>query len=143
MDDTIQVVGISGSLRRASTNTGLLRCAQQQLPPGMSLEILDIARIPLFNEDLEHEDRSPEVDPVLKKIETADALVFACPEYNHSIAPALKNIIDWASRAKDNQLLDGMPVAILGSAAGMGSSRAQYHLRQVCVGLHLLPLAKP
>ena len=73
----------------------------------------------------------------------ADALVLACPEYNYSIAPALKNIIDWASREPDNALLAGKPVAIMGAGGGMGTSRAQYHLRQVCVFLDLHPLNKP
>ena len=59
------------------------------------------------------------------------------------MAPALKNALDWASREPDNHLLSGKPVAIMGSAAGMGSSRAQYHLRQVCVYLNLHPLNQP
>jgi chromate reductase len=69
--------------------------------------------------------------------------VFACPEYNYSIAPALKNIIDWASREPENNALNVKPVAIMGSGGGMGTSRAQYHLRQVCVYLNLLPLNNP
>jgi chromate reductase len=74
---------------------------------------------------------------------TADALVLACPEYNYSIAPALKNALDWASREPNNALLAGKPAAILGAGGGMGTSRAQYHLRQVCVFLDLHPLNKP
>ena len=59
------------------------------------------------------------------------------------LAPALKNILDWASREPNNALLAGKPVAILGAGGGMGTSRAQYHLRQVCVYLDLHPLNKP
>ena len=80
---------------------------------------------------------------VLAQLAAADALVLACPEYNYSLAPALKNILDWASREPDNALLAGKPVAILGAGGGMGTSRAQYHLRQVCVYLDLHPLNKP
>ena len=69
--------------------------------------------------------------------------MLACAEYNYSIAPALKNILDWASREPDNGLLAGKAVAILGAGGGMGTSRAQYHLRQVCVFLDLHPLNKP
>ena len=76
-------------------------------------------------------------------IERADALLLACPEYNYSLAPALKNALDWASRAPDNHLLAGKPLAILGSGGGIGSARSQYHLRQVCVFLDLHPLNKP
>jgi chromate reductase len=76
-------------------------------------------------------------------MENADAFLFACPEYNYSIAPALKNALDWASREADNYLLANKTAALLGSGGGMGTSRAQYHLRQVCVYLNLHLLNKP
>ena len=69
--------------------------------------------------------------------------MLASTEYNYSLAPALKNILDWASREPDNALLAGKPAAIMGAGGGMGTSRAQYHLRQVCVFLDLHPLNKP
>jgi chromate reductase len=143
MNKAIHAVGFSGSLRRASTNSGLLRCAKENLPEGMTLEILDISEFPLYNADKDKENRTPAVAHVLSRIEAADALVLACPEYNYSIAPALKNAIDWASREPDNRILNGKPVAIMGSGGGMGTSRAQYHLRQVCVFVNLLPLNRP
>lgn len=143
MSKVIHALGISGSLRRASTNSGLLRCAQVSLPAGMTFEILDISEVPLYNADKNTENRSQAVAHALSRIEAADALVLACPEYNYSIAPALKNIIDWASREPENRLLNGKPVAIMGSGGGMGTSRAQYHLRQVCVFVNLLALNKP
>lgn len=136
----MKVIGISGSLRKASTNTGLLRCAAQHMPQGMDFEILDIGDIPLYNGDL---DKPDSVKRVVAKMAEADALVLACPEYNYSIAPALKNVLDWASREKDKAALAGKPVAIMGSGGGMGSARAQYHLRQVCVVLDMHPLNKP
>ena len=80
---------------------------------------------------------------LIRQVTEADALVLACPEYNYSIAPALKNALDWASREPNNALLAGKPAAILGAGGGMGTSRAQYHLRQVCVFLDLHPLNKP
>ena len=80
---------------------------------------------------------------MLAQIEAADALVLACPEYNYSLAPAMKNILDWASREPQNQLMAGKAVAIMGAGAGMGTSRAQYHLRQVCVFLDLHTVNKP
>lgn len=143
MNKSFKAVGISGSLRKASTNSGLLRCAQAHLPPGMSLEILDISSLPFYNADIPAESRPKALVEVLEKIGEADALVLACPEYNYSMAPALKNVIDWASRAPDNKLLDGKPVAIMGAGGGMGTSRSQYHLRQVCVFVNLLPLNRP
>jgi chromate reductase, NAD(P)H dehydrogenase (quinone) len=140
---TIKAIGFSGSLRKASTNSGLLRCAKANLPAGMELEIVDISAIPFYNGDIAANDRPAVLIELLAKIAAADALVLACPEYNYSLAPALKNVIDWASREADNKVLNGKPVAILGAAGGMGSSRSQYHLRQVCVFVNLLPLAKP
>ncbi len=73
----------------------------------------------------------------------ADAFIFGCTEYNYSIAPALKNALDWASREPENALLNGKAVALMGAGGGMGTSRAQYHMRQICVYLNLHPLNKP
>lgn len=137
----IQLLGIAGSLRRASTNRGLLRAAQAQLPSEVTLSIADLIDIPFYNQDIT--DKPAAVQRVLDQIAAADALVLASTEYNYSLAPALKNILDWASREPDNALLAGKPVAIMGAAGGMGSSRAQYHLRQICVYLDLQPLNKP
>lgn len=136
----IKLLGISGSLRKASTNTGLLRCVAKNLPDGMQFEIAEIGDVPLYNGDM---DKPTSVDRVVAQIAAADALVLACPEYNYSIAPALKNVLDWASREPNNAPLGGKAVAIMGAGGGMGTSRAQYHLRQVCVYLDLHPLNKP
>lgn len=138
---SIKLLGIAGSLRQKSTNKGLLRAARANLPEGVSLEIAELGDIPFYNADIT--DKPAAVSRVLAQIAAADALVLACNEYNYSLAPALKNIIDWASREPDNALLAGKAVAIMGAAGGMGSSRAQYHLRQVCVCLDMQTLNKP
>ena len=138
---SITLLGIAGSLRQASTNRGLLRAAQAQLPAGAHLDIANLTDIPFYNQDIAEIPAA--VSHVLAQIGAADALVLACTEYNYSLAPALKNILDWASREPDNALLAGKPVAIMGAGGGMGTSRAQYHLRQVCVFLDLRPLNKP
>lgn len=137
----IKLLGIAGSLRKASTNRGLLRAAAASLPAGAALDIADLTDIPFYNQDIAAKPAA--VERVLAQIGAAEALVLAATEYNYSLAPALKNILDWASREPDNALLAGKPVAIMGAAGGMGSSRAQYHLRQVCVFLDLQPLNKP
>ncbi len=138
---SISLLCIAGSLRRASTNRGLLRAAQAQLPAGAHLDIADLSDIPFYNADITAKPAA--VSRLLAQIGAADGLVLACNEYNYSLAPALKNILDWASREPDNALLAGKPVAIMGAGGGMGTSRAQYHLRQVCVFLDLRPLNKP
>jgi chromate reductase len=138
----INVLGISGSLRKASTNRGLLRWAQGCVPEGIQIETADLSEIPFFNADHQH-DKPESVLTLMNQAERADALLLACPEYNYSLAPALKNALDWLSRAPDNRLLTGKPVAIMSSGGGQGGARAQYHLRQVCVYLNLHPLNKP
>ena len=138
---SIHLIGLAGSLRKASTNRGLLRAAQASLPEGVTMEIADLTDIPFYNQDITEKPES--VRRVLAQIAAADALVLASTEYNYSMAPALKNILDWASREPDNALLVAKPAAIMGAGGGMGTSRAQYHLRQVCVFLDLRLLNKP
>ena len=136
----ITLVGISGSLRKASRNTGLLRCCAANLPQGVSLEIADISALPFYNADME---KPAVVQQLVDLVSAADGLVLACPEYNYSLAPALKNALDWLSREPDLAPLTDKTVCIVGAGGGMGTSRAQYHLRQVCVYLNLHVLNKP
>src|SRR3984893_13972939 len=139
----IKVLGICGSLRKDSYNMAALRIAIAQKPPGMTVEVADISQIPPYNEDVRQQGFPPSVGPLRRRIAAADALLFACPEYNYSMSGVLKNAIDWASRPPD-QPFAGKPVAILGAAAGMaGGARAQLHLRQSCVFLDMHPLNKP
>jgi chromate reductase len=138
---SLTFLGIAGSLRRQSTNKGLLRAAQANLPAGVAMEIADLSDVPFYNADLA--EKPPGVRRVLAQIRAADGLVLASTEYNYSLAPALKNILDWASREPDNALLAGKTAAIMGAGGGMRSGRAQYHLRQVCVFLDLHLLNKP
>lgn len=138
---SINVLAICGSLRAKSTNRGLIRYAQAHAPEGMKIHIADLMEVPFYNSDLAEQPAA--VKQLLQQIGEADALILACPEYNYSLAPALKNALDWASREPDNHLLSGKPVAIMGAGGGMGTSRSQYHLRQVCVYLNLHPLNQP
>jgi len=138
---TFHVLGICGSLRKHSTNMGLMRYARDNAPEGIEVTIADLSQVPFYNADIT--DKPAPVLALFKGIEQADAILFACPEYNYSLAPALKNAIDWASREPDNRLLGGMPAAMMGAGGGMGTSRSQYHLRQVCVYVDLHPLNRP
>lgn len=137
----MNILAICGSLRKKSTNMGLLRFAQANSPEGSKITIADLSAIPFYNADLT--EKPAAVATLLAQLDAADALIFGCPEYNYSIAPALKNALDWASREPDNHLLSGKAVALMGAGGGMGTSRSQYHLRQVCVFLNLHPLNKP
>src|SRR5580704_1654528 len=139
----ISVLGICGSLRKASFNRAALNTAIELKPPGMSVTVADISQIPLYDEDVRAQGFPPPVETLRQQIKAADALLFACPEYNYSMSGVLKNAIDWASRPPD-QPFAGKPAAILGAAAGMaGSWRAQANLRQSCVFLDVYPLNKP
>lgn len=137
----MNILAICGSLRKQSTNMGLLRYAQSNAPEGSKITIADLSAIPFYNSDIS--EKPAAVVTLLSQIGAADAFIFACPEYNYSIAPALKNALDWASREPENALLNGKAVAIMGAGGGMGTSRAQYHLRQVCVYVNLHPLNRP
>ena len=140
----IHVLGFSGSLRKASWNTGMLRAAGELLPEDMSLEIFDIAPIPFYNQDLDTPDTVPEpVQHFKDRLRAADALLIATPEYNYSIPGVLKNAIDWASRPAKDSPLAGKPLAIMGAGGLAGTVRAQLHLRQICVYTDMLPLNKP
>src|ERR1700761_2796207 len=139
----VSVLGICGSLRKASFNMAALKTAIELKPPGMEVTIADISQIPLYNEDVRAEGFPPPVDTLRQQIKTADALLFACPEYNYAMSGVLKNAIDWASRPPD-QPFAGKPCAIIGAAAGMaGSAGAQYDLRRSIVFLDMHPLNKP
>ncbi|WP_374601422.1 NADPH-dependent FMN reductase [Niveibacterium sp.] len=137
----MNVLGICGSLRRQSRNKGLLRYAVANAPADMTIEVADLSAMPFYNADIT--ERPAAVEALFAQMAAADALLLVCPEYNYSMAPALKNALDWASREPDNRLLAGKACAIMGAGGGMGTSRAQYHLRQSCVFLDLHPLNKP
>src|SRR5438132_4802130 len=139
----ISVLGICGSLRKASYHVAPLRTAIALKPANMAVTVADISQIPPYNEDVRAQGFPATVETLREQIAAADALLFACPEYNYSMSGVLKNAIDWASRPPD-QPFAGKPVAIIGAAAGMaGSARAQGDLRRSCVFLDMHPLNKP
>lgn len=139
----VKIVGISGSLRKGSYNTALLRAAQELLPQGATLEILDISQLPLYNED--EENNFPETVRVFKaKPEAADAVLLATPEYNHSFSGVLKNALDIASRPREQNSLMGKPVAIVGASIGtMGTARAQAQLRAQFTAFNIRDVKQP
>ena len=143
MEKEIRLLGISGSLRKASFNRGLLRAVAELMPEGMTLEIADISQIPLYNED-EYAISVPEAVRRLKEqILIADGIVIATPEYNHSVPGVLKNAIDWASRPIKSQPFAGKPLAVLGAGGRSGTIRAQAHLRQIAAAVGMQQLPEP
>jgi chromate reductase, NAD(P)H dehydrogenase (quinone) len=143
MAAAVSVLGFAGSLRKGSYNAALLRAAVELAPPDVRLETLDLRGIPLYDGDVEALGLPEAVQRFRERIAAADALLIVTPEYNYSMAGVLKNAIDWASRPPD-QPFRGKPVALAGaSMGGFGTARAQYHLRQTCVFLDMVPLNKP
>jgi chromate reductase, NAD(P)H dehydrogenase (quinone) len=134
----MRVLGISGSLRRDSHNARLLRAAAGALPPAAELELYEgLAEIPPYSEDSEDEGLPEPVRRLKVAMAAADAVVFATPEYNHSIPGQLKNAIDWVSRPVAINPLHGKPVAVVGaSTSTFGAVWAQADLRRVLGALH-------
>jgi chromate reductase, NAD(P)H dehydrogenase (quinone) len=127
----MRVLGIAGSLRSDSHNGRLLRAAAALLPPGAELVEFDgLKAIPPFDEDDEAAPGAA-VERWRAQIAEADVLLFATPEYNHSIPGALKNAVDWASRPTATAALRNKPAAVIGASTGMfGAVWAQAELRK-------------
>lgn len=147
-ENPLKILGISGSLRKASLNTQLLRASEKLMPEGMELELYDLSPLPMYNADLEKERFPDAVAHFRDAIYAADALLITTPEYNYSVTGALKNAMDWASRKplpdrKGPSPLDQKPGAIMGVAGRLGTARSQLHLRQIAAHTNMLLVQKP
>ena len=136
MTHPLRILGLAGSLRRASWNRRLLQAAATVAPAGAIIEVYDaLAAVPLFDEDLElaTPEGPPGVRALRAAIAAADGLVIATPEYNHALPGVLKNALDWLSReSPQGEVLVDRPVAVLGASSGpWGTRLAQASLRQV------------
>ncbi|MBM3490771.1 MAG: NAD(P)H-dependent oxidoreductase [Alphaproteobacteria bacterium] len=139
----VRVLGIVGSLRRESYNRRLIEAARELAPNGITLEVCDIADVPLYNDDVYKQGFPAAVVQLRQRIKQTDALLIATPEYNYSIPGVLKNAIDWASRPPEQPFTD-KPLAIIGASPGaLGTARAQYHLRQAFIFLDARVLSRP
>ena len=129
----MRVLGISGSLRRGSLNSALLRAAAEQLPAGAELVEFDRLReVPPYDEDVEMAGTPAVVEELRTAVRSADAILIATPEYNSSIPGQLKNALDWVSRPAGRSALNGKPAATIGASTGMfGAVWAQAELRKV------------
>ena len=142
-NETMNIVAMSGSLRKGSYNTMLVRALSKLAPAGMKIEIVDIRNLPIYNQD--DEETFPAMAQELKdKIEKADGVIIATPEYNRSIPGVLKNAIDWASRPWGKNSFAGKPVLTMGVSVGkIGTAVAQSHLRQVMLYLDTDVIGQP
>jgi chromate reductase, NAD(P)H dehydrogenase (quinone) len=117
----VTVVGISGSLRRGSYNSAVLRAAASVTPADSELRMESIVDVPLYDGDFESAHGVPAAVSRLKDaIAAADGLLFVAPEYNNSVSGVAKNAIDWLSRppADIARVFGRKPVAIAGASPG-------------------------
>jgi len=129
----MHVLAISGSLRKASNNTALLRALRGEAPEGVEVELWNgLKEIPPYNGDDDVVPGPPEVEEFRARVREADAVFFATPEYNSSIPGALKNALDWASRPLATNAFRNKPVAVISSSAGaFGGVWAGAELRKI------------
>ena len=139
----VKVLGISGSLRAGSSNTALLRAAQELAPDGLEIGLFDLNEVPLYNGDVEADGDPEGVVRLKAAIRDADGLLIATPEYNHGPSGVLKNAIDWASRDRGDGSLAGKPVTIIGAGGFSGTARAQQQLQSVLLETGALVMVKP
>jgi len=138
-----EVLGVCGSLRQKSFNMAALRAAGELMPPGLKLRITSIADLPMYNADVQEKGFPPSATKLRDEILAADALLFACPENNWTVAACLKNAIDWMSRFQP-QPFQNKPAAVFSATGGpVGGARAQYDLRRILSGLGVVWLARP
>ncbi len=139
-----RILALSGSLRRGSYNTALLRAAAEAAPAGCAVEVRTLADIPLYDDDVRtREGFPPPVADLRDAVRAADALLIATPEYNYSFSGVIKNAVDWISRPPD-QPFAGRPVAVVSASPGItGGIRAQWALKPVLAALGARVLFRP
>ena len=134
------IVAVSGSLRKESFNTRLLHAAVAMAPEGVHIEILDISKLVVYDQDMDA-NFPADVQAMKDKIKAADGILLATPEYNRSMSSAMKNFIDWSSRPYGTGPWGGKPVYVMGaSMAHTGTALAQAELRLglLFLGAHVL-----
>lgn len=131
----MKILAVSGSLRAGSYNTDLLRAAAEAAPEGVEVELVEpslIADLPLYDQDLDGGDVPEPVQRLRDEWGSADAILFATPEYNGSVPGGLKNAIDWASRPRLEAALTNKTVAVVSASTGQfGGMWAQADLRKI------------
>ena len=143
MSEPLNVLGVAGSLRKASVNRGLMRAAVDAAPPSVDVSVFDLITIPLYNGDVEAAGDPEPVADLKQEILAADALLLATPEYNRGMSGVMKNALDWASRPPEKALA-GKPVAIMGATpGGFGTRASQFQTKQILGNPGAFVLPKP
>jgi chromate reductase len=139
-----RVAVIVGSLRRESINRKLAQALAKLAGSQCEFDLLELADIPLYNEDLFDPEPPAPVRRMKESVTAADAVLFVTPEYNRSFTPVVKNVLDWGSRPVGTSCWPGRPAAIVGASPGaIGTAVAQSQLRHVVVGLGMVLMGQP
>jgi chromate reductase, NAD(P)H dehydrogenase (quinone) len=143
MSTTRKIAVLVGSLRKGSYNRMMAKALVALAPAELHLEIVEIAQLPLYNQDSD-EAPLPEWVAFREKIKAVDAVLFVTPEYNRSVPGVLKNAIDVGSRPYGRSAWNGKPGAIVSVSPGaIGGFGANHHLRQSCVFLNVPMMQQP
>lgn len=139
----VRLLAISGSLRRASHCTAVLRSLAPLLPTGATLELFPLDEVPMYNADLDGDNPPAAVAQLKAAIAAADGLVLCSPEYNYGMPGVLKNAIDWASRPGFASPLKGKPALVMTASPGTaGGVRAQAQIRDALAATLARPLVR-
>jgi chromate reductase, NAD(P)H dehydrogenase (quinone) len=139
-----RLLGISGSLRKASTNTAVLTALGEAVADKAVLEIFPLGDLPLYNQDIDVEPLPHAVEALRHAIARADGVIISSPEYNYGMSGVLKNALDWASRPYGKAMLTGKPVLTLTvSPASTGGVRAQIQLNESLTAIAALVVLRP
>ncbi len=140
----LRLLGLSGSLRRASNSTAVLRGLQDALAPKARLDVFSLHGLPLYNEDDDGEYAPESARALRSAIETSDGVIMVSPEYNHGMSGVLKNSLDWASRPYGRSVLSGKPVLTMtASPAFTGGVRAQQQMNETLASIPARPVLRP
>jgi chromate reductase len=144
MTPPFRFLGVSGSLRRASNCTAVLRSLQDALAPKVALNIFALHGIPLYNEDDDGEHATESVRALRSAIDTSDGVIMISPEYNHGMSGVLKNALDWASRPCGRSVLKGKPILTMTvSPAFTGGVRAQHQMTETLASIPARLVLRP
>jgi chromate reductase, NAD(P)H dehydrogenase (quinone) len=139
-----RLLGLSGSLRRASNSTAVLRGLRDALGLRATLDIFPLHAIPLYNEDDDAGHAPESVRTLRSAIDASDGVIMISPEYNHGMSGVLKNALDWASRPYGLSVLKGKPVLTMtASAAFTGGVRAQHQINETLTSIPVRPVLRP
>jgi chromate reductase len=142
--EPLRLLGLSGSLRRQSHCTAVLRTIAEALPEGLALELFPLHDVPLYDQDRDGEDAPEAVRALRGAIAAADGLAVISPEYNYGMSGVLKNALDWASRPAMRSPLKGKPTLLMTASPGFtGGARAQVQLRETLAATLARTVVRP